>query len=73
MLVRVKTVRAQNVLIAWNAFKVTDPRTLLAYVVSYVKAPSQNMTYYDGRDACGGDGLVSFHPFNIVFVRTYHF
>ena len=33
-----------------------DPRQLLGYVISYIEAPHQNVTYYDGRDACGGDG-----------------
>lgn len=33
-----------------------DERVLLGYVLHYIVAPFQNVTFYDGRDACGGDG-----------------
>ncbi|KAL1429959.1 hypothetical protein MTO96_015453 [Rhipicephalus appendiculatus] len=32
-----------------------DKRSLLGYVVHYREAPFQNVTLYDGRDACKGD------------------
>lgn len=32
-----------------------DKRSLLGYVVYYREAPFQNVTLYDGRDACKGD------------------
>ncbi|PNF35477.1 Insulin-like receptor [Cryptotermes secundus] len=44
------------VLIEWDQFEHYDPRTLLGYVVYYIEAPFRNLTLYDGRDACGGDG-----------------
>ena len=44
------------VIIEWQQFEHYDPRTLLGYVVYYIEAPYQNLTLYDGRDACGGDG-----------------
>jgi insulin receptor len=44
------------VIIEWNSFDHYDQRTLLGYVVYYIEAPYQNLTLYDGRDACGGDG-----------------
>lgn len=44
------------VLIEWQQFEHYDPRTLLGYVVYFIEAPYQNLTLYDGRDACGGDG-----------------
>ncbi|GFG35214.1 hypothetical protein Cfor_01318, partial [Coptotermes formosanus] len=44
------------VIIEWDQFEHHDPRTLLGYVVYYIEAPYQNLTLYDGRDACGGDG-----------------
>jgi insulin receptor len=44
------------VLIEWQPFIHHDPRSLLGYVLYYIEAPSQNITLYDGRDACGGDG-----------------
>lgn len=33
-----------------------DDRALLGYILYYMVAPFQNVTMYDGRDACGGDG-----------------
>lgn len=54
--VTVSKVSAYAVLIKWNAFKTPDPRTLLGYVVYSIEAPYRNVTLYDGRDACGGDG-----------------
>lgn len=43
-------------LIIWAPFEHHDPRSLLGYVVYFIEAPFQNVTMYDGRDACGGDG-----------------
>nr|UTM63729.1 Insulin-like receptor [Riptortus pedestris] len=43
-------------LIKWNQFEHYDSRTLLGYVVYFIEAPYRNVTMYDGRDACGGDG-----------------
>nr|AVT56266.1 insulin receptor 1 [Jadera sanguinolenta] len=43
-------------LIKWKQFSHYDSRTLLGYVVYFIEAPYQNVTMYDGRDACGGDG-----------------
>lgn len=33
-----------------------DQRQLLGYLVYYMPAPYQNVTMFDGRDACGADG-----------------
>ncbi|XP_046662039.1 insulin-like peptide receptor isoform X2 [Homalodisca vitripennis] len=44
------------VLIKWRPFTHYDSRTLLGYVIYTIEAPYQNVTMYDGRDACGGDG-----------------
>lgn len=43
-------------LIVWPPFNTPDPRTLLGYMVHRIEAPYKNVTLYDGRDACGGDG-----------------
>ncbi|KAL2712200.1 insulin-like receptor isoform X1 [Vespula squamosa] len=43
-------------LIEWEQFTHHDPRSLLGYVVYFIEAPNENVTMYDGRDACGGDG-----------------
>jgi len=53
---RVIKVDNSAVLLEWEHFEHHDPRTLLGYVVYYIEAPYQNLTLYDGRDACGGDG-----------------
>lgn len=47
-----------GLLLRWDDFKKTlaDKRQLLGYIISHIEAPHQNVTYYDGRDACGGDG-----------------
>lgn len=45
-----------SVLLKWTPFSHYDTRTLLGYVVYYLEAPDRNVTLYDGRDACGGDG-----------------
>ncbi|XP_044591590.1 insulin-like receptor isoform X2 [Cotesia glomerata] len=47
---------AEAALIEWKAFEHHDPRSLLGYVVYFIEAPHQNVTMYDSRDACGGDG-----------------
>lgn len=39
-----------------EAMKYQDERVLLGYVLHYIPAQHQNVTLYDGRDACGGDG-----------------
>uniref|UniRef100_A0A1B6KAQ3 Tyrosine-protein kinase receptor n=1 Tax=Graphocephala atropunctata TaxID=36148 RepID=A0A1B6KAQ3_9HEMI len=47
---------AKAVLIRWKQFTHYDSRTLLGYVIYSIEAPYENVTMYDGRDACGGDG-----------------
>lgn len=42
--------------IEWEPFVHHDARSLLGYVVYFIEAPNRNVTMYDGRDACGGDG-----------------
>ncbi|XP_052873099.1 insulin-like receptor [Anopheles cruzii] len=44
-------------IIQWEPFKdLPDMRQLLGYVVYYIEAPHQNVTFYDGRDACNSEG-----------------
>lgn len=43
-------------ILAWRQFDHYDPRSLLGYIVYLTEAPYKNVTLYDGRDACGGDG-----------------
>ncbi len=49
-------------LLQWNNFRATlaDKRQLLGYIISYVETDTLDVTYYDGRDACGGDGCATF-------------
>lgn len=49
-------IRPNSVLLKWPPFNHYDTRTLLGYVVYYLEAPYKNVSLYDGRDACGGDG-----------------
>lgn len=44
------------ILLQWPQFHMDDSRKLLGYVVYSIEAPEMNVTMYDGRDACGGDG-----------------
>jgi len=39
-----------------EAMQYDDTRVLLGYVTHYKEAPFANVTLFDGRDACGGDG-----------------
>ncbi|GIY26330.1 insulin receptor [Caerostris darwini] len=45
--------------LSWKNFRKThgdmDFRSLLGYVIYYREAPDQNVTIFDGRDACGAD------------------
>lgn len=47
---------AWGAVIEWEPFVHHDTRSLLGYVVYLIEAPNRNVTMYDGRDACGGDG-----------------
>lgn len=42
-------------IIEWKPFVHHDPRSLLSYLIYHIEAPYQNVTIYDGRDACGGN------------------
>ncbi|KAJ6635921.1 Insulin-like receptor, partial [Pseudolycoriella hygida] len=39
-----------------QSMKYADSRVLMGYVAYFRPAPFQNVTLFDGRDACGGDG-----------------
>ncbi|XP_066996033.2 insulin-like peptide receptor [Anabrus simplex] len=54
--VTISKITSMAVIIAWKQFEHYDPRSLLGYVVYITEAPYRNVTLYDGRDACGGDG-----------------
>ena len=45
-------------MIKWESFQHHDMRTLLGYLVYYKEAAQQNLSIYDFRDACGGDGWI---------------
>ncbi|XP_053999330.1 insulin-like receptor [Hylaeus anthracinus] len=53
---RVGTKSPWGAVIEWEPFVHHDARSLLGYVVYFIEAPNGNVTMYDGRDACGGDG-----------------
>lgn len=52
----VERVRSLGVIIRLEPMAYDDIRSLLGYVVYYMPAPYRNVSLYDGRDACGGDG-----------------
>ncbi|KAK3923159.1 Insulin-like receptor [Frankliniella fusca] len=55
--VTVSKLTAFACIIEWNAWTaIPDPRALLGYVVYRIEAPNRNVTLYESRDACGGDG-----------------
>lgn len=54
--VTTELIHPNSVLLKWPPFNHYDTRTLLGYVVYYLEAPYKNVSLYDGRDACGGDG-----------------
>lgn len=64
-------------ILAWRQFDHYDPRSLLGYIVYLTEAPYKNVTLYDGRDACGGDGWrvddVAYEPSQpeISHILTY--
>lgn len=57
--VNVTNIKTKSVTLEWAQFRMDDDqRKLLAYSVYITEAPHQNLTIYDGRDACGQDKLV---------------
>lgn len=56
MNVSTEAILPNSVILKWKPFSHYDIRTLLGYVVYYLEAPYKNVSLYDGRDACGGDG-----------------
>lgn len=54
--VTVEKILPQAALLSWDPLKLEDERSLLNYVVFYIAAPHNNVTLWDGRDACGNDG-----------------
>lgn len=51
-----KSIRSLGAIISLQPMVYEDERSLLGYVIYYMVAPYTNVTLYDGRDACGGDG-----------------
>lgn len=54
--VNITSKSSKAVILNWEPFKMDDARKLLGYEVYTIEAPYKNVTLYDGRDACGGDG-----------------
>lgn len=52
----IKNVGSKAAALNWPRFEGGDYRKLLGYMISYIQAPTRNVSIYDGRDACGGDG-----------------
>lgn len=56
LIVRPSTVMHIGAVIDVEAMKYDDNRVLLGYVLHFKPAPFQNVSLFDSRDACGGDG-----------------
>ncbi|KAL3289679.1 hypothetical protein HHI36_023083 [Cryptolaemus montrouzieri] len=54
--VKVKKIQSKAVSLSWQPFRLDDQRNLLGYIVYSIESKYRNLTLYDGRDACGGDG-----------------
>lgn len=54
--VKIAEILPHAALLTWSPLKLEDERSLLSYVVFYIPANHQNVTLWDGRDACGNDG-----------------
>lgn len=52
----ISSISSKGCMIRWEPFRHHDPRSLLGYVVYSIEAPNKNISLYDSRDACGGDG-----------------
>uniref|UniRef100_A0A8C6UVR6 Tyrosine-protein kinase receptor n=1 Tax=Neogobius melanostomus TaxID=47308 RepID=A0A8C6UVR6_9GOBI len=46
---------SDKIMVRWEAFWPTDFRDLLGFMVLYKEAPFQNVTEFDGQDACGSN------------------
>lgn len=55
--VSLKSVGSETAIIQWAPFtELSDARMLLGYVIYYIEAPTNNVTFFDGRDACNTEG-----------------
>lgn len=65
--------RTKNaVLVSWRPFAYEDRRALLGYVIYSTEVANRNVTLYEGRDACGGDGLVLLR-FVLNVTSVFHY
>uniref|UniRef100_A0A1A8QE15 Tyrosine-protein kinase receptor n=2 Tax=Nothobranchius TaxID=28779 RepID=A0A1A8QE15_9TELE len=55
--VQVRTM-SDKIMIKWESFWPSDFRDLLGFMVLYKEAPFQNVTEFDGQDACGSNSWV---------------
>lgn len=61
--VSITKIESFSAILEWEPLKLDDERSLLGYLVYSIYAPFQNVTLFDGRDACGADGYVYFDTF----------
>ncbi|XP_051944822.1 insulin receptor a [Hippocampus zosterae] len=50
--------KSDKIMVKWEAFWPPDFRDLLGFMVLYKEAPFQNVTEFDGQDACGSNSWV---------------
>ncbi|XP_078388482.1 insulin-like growth factor 1a receptor [Cetorhinus maximus] len=44
-----------RIILKWERYRPPDYRDLISFIVYYKEAPFQNLTEYDGQDACGSN------------------
>lgn len=54
--VTIKDIQSKAVTLTWKHFHLDDHRNLLGYIVYSIETKYQNLSFYDGRDACGDNG-----------------
>ncbi|XP_050314693.1 insulin-like receptor isoform X2 [Anthonomus grandis grandis] len=53
--VNITQITSKSARLEWKPFELDDARKLLSYMVYSIEAPQRNVSFYDGRDACGQD------------------
>ncbi|CAG9764513.1 unnamed protein product [Ceutorhynchus assimilis] len=53
--VHITSISSKYASLEWHPFEIDDPRKLLNYIVYSIEAPTKNVNFFDGRDACGQD------------------
>ncbi|XP_014665366.1 PREDICTED: insulin-like peptide receptor isoform X2 [Priapulus caudatus] len=53
--IEVRPIDGELAIVKWDNYRTDDPRSLLGFVIYCREALHQNLTIFDGRDACGSN------------------